>query len=90
MRGRPSVWTRTRRVEVALDEVEAVRLAGRAAAELGLEAEVLLADARAFARRCAAVGARTRAARHALVARELGLSPAELAAEVAPLTERWA
>ena len=71
-------------------DAEVRRAAEEVAAELGLDADELLADARAFAERCAAAGATTVAEQCRLVAAELGLDPAEVQAGIEVMAAgRW-
>lgn len=96
MRQGPSVWRRTGRLEAILHQVAlhqelaeqdaALREAvARVAAEHGLEPDEVLADAQALVARAAAAGARTEAEVVAVVAREQGLTVAELQAELGPV-----
>lgn len=83
MRGQPSVWRRTQRLAVVRQRADVFALAQHLAAELGITAEDLLAEARALQRRMQAAGAVTRDQQLAFVATEGGISKDELRAELA-------
>ena len=81
---------RVRRLEGRSRGADLRRLAEEVAAESGVGADELLADALAFAGRCAAAGATTAAEQCRLMAAELGLDPAEVLAEAeAMMAGRW-
>ena len=90
MRGGPSVWTRTARLEAARGAVpiDLRALAERVAAEVGMDPAPVLAEAEAFAARCRAVGAVTATQIAELAAAELGLDPAEVWAEAERVAKR--
>ncbi len=59
MKGQPTVWRRTQRLEVRQQEAEVIALAQRLAAVLGCPPQELLAAATAQSRRALAAGAVT-------------------------------
>ena len=85
MRGRPSLWARTRRLEAAVAERDVRAEAGRLAAESGIGAEELLAEAECLAARCQAAGATSLPAMAPVAAAGSGLDPGEIVAAA----ERW-
>ena len=88
MRGGPSVWRRTGRLATSLERRALRREAERVATEVGVDADELVAEAEALVARARAAGARTAAEVDAFCAGELGIEPAEWAAELAELKAR--
>ncbi len=82
MRGRPSVWLRTRRLKTVQLRAEVFALAQRLAPELGITTEDLLAEAVELRRRMQAAGAVTRDQQLAFLAVEGGIPEDELRAEL--------
>jgi hypothetical protein len=78
-----------RRQAVAVQDAELREAAERVAVKHGLEPEEVLAEARVLVERAAAAGARTEAEVVAFLARELGLTEAELQAELAQVEAGW-
>ena len=89
MRGRPSVWARTRRLETRAASRDLRGEAARLAAELGIGADELRAEAEELARRCRAAGAVTHEQMAAVAAAEAGLEPAEVRAEAERILAGW-
>ncbi len=98
MRGRPSVWTRTRRLAATVgaplgdDDEETVirRQVERIAGERGVPVDVLLAEAETAMARWAEDGPITRATVVERVAMEYGVDSAEVWAELAAMGMGWA
>ena len=65
------------------------RILERAAAELGVSVEELIAEGEGFGRRCREAGLTTLAEYAALAAEEEGLSAREVIAETERLLKRW-
>ncbi len=97
MRGRPSVWTRTRRLEATVrdplgeDDEETVirRQVERIAAERGVPVAALLAEAEAAVGRWGVTGPVTWAMVIERVSAEHGVDPGELRAELAAMGVKW-
>ncbi len=97
MRGRPSVWTRTQRLEATVgdsvqdrdEDIPVRRLVEGIAAERGVPVEVLLAEAEAAVARYEETGPITRQAMVERVAAEHGVDPDEVWAELASMGLRW-
>ncbi len=97
MRARPSVWTRTRRLEAAVgdsgsdrdEDTLLRRLVEEIAAERGVPVAVLLAEAEAAVARYEESGPITRQAMVERVAAEHGVDPDEVWAELAAMGLRW-
>ena len=81
MKGRPSVWTRLRRLDAA-GSPDGIAAATRVvAAELGVDPAELAAEAAALAVRCREAGATTVPEQAVFLTAELGVTPHELLAE---------
>ena len=90
MRRGPDVWTRAGRLGGALERRALRREAARVAAEVGVSADELVAEAEALLGRARAAEARTAAEVDAFCAGELGIEPAAWAAELADVRNRCA
>ncbi len=97
MKGRPSVWTRARRLAAALGDPLADRHRDALlrwqveiiAAERGVPVAALLAEAEAAVARWGVTGPMTRATVVERVAAEHGVDPDELRTELAAMGVRW-
>ncbi len=97
MRGRPSVWSRARRLATAIgaplgDDAEETlirREVERIAAERGVPVAALLAEAETAMARWEEDGPITRATVVARVAAEHGVDPDEVRSELAMMGVRW-
>lgn len=83
MRGQAGIGRRAQRLEAMQQRAAVFDLAQHLAAELGITAEDLLAEARALQRRMHAAGAMTRNQQMTLLAAEGGIPEDELRAELA-------
>ncbi len=82
MRARASVWTRLQRLDAVHRQAELLAEAGRVAAELGISAEQVLAEATALRRRMQAAGVVTPDQQRAFLVAESGISEEELRTEL--------
>ena len=92
MRGKPSVWARTRRLEVRGGlgfPPEVRRYAAELAAAHGLDPAAVLAEAGAILGRARADGARTAGDLAAWIGRAEGRDPAALLAEAEANVAAW-
>ena len=94
MRGGPSVWTRTARLEAtrhaAVAAADLRAMAARVAAEVGVSEAAVLAEAAALTARCRAAGATTPRAMAAVVAAKVGCTVDEVWAEAERVARRRA
>ena len=86
MKGQPSVWRRTQKLEAVHGDAASRRYARQVAEREGIDPEELWAEALAFKRECAQLGLHTEEERLAHTARELGMRVEELRAEIARMT----